>query len=55
MYKGPMDKAKGGQDQGWEVGMAWMGGIEGEKWRQPYLKNSNIEKNFVEKNLKEKI
>ena len=25
MYKGHMDKAKGGQDQGWEVGMAGVG------------------------------
>ena len=25
MYKGPMDKAKGGQDLRWEVGM---GGVE---------------------------
>ena len=26
IYKGHMDKTKGGQDQGWEVGMAGMGG-----------------------------
>ena len=35
MYKGHMDKAKGGQDRGWEVGMAGVGG----KWRQLYLNN----------------
>ena len=26
MYKGHRDKTKGGQDQGWEVGMAGMAG-----------------------------
>ena len=25
MYKGHIDKAKGGNDQGWEVGMAGVG------------------------------
>ena len=29
MYKGHMDKAKGGLDQGWEVGMAGVGGNNG--------------------------
>ena len=29
--KGPMDKAKGGQDRGWEVGMAGVGGSAGGK------------------------
>ena len=27
MYKGPMDKTKGRYDQGWEVGMAGVGGV----------------------------
>ena len=31
MYKGPMDKAKGGQDKGWEVGMAVVEESGGEK------------------------
>ena len=29
MYKGHMDKAKGGTDRGWEVGMAGVGGSGG--------------------------
>ena len=29
MYKGHMHKAKGGYDQGWEVGMARVGEVEG--------------------------
>ena len=29
MYKVHMDKAKGGYDQGWEVGMAGVGGSGG--------------------------
>ena len=28
-----------GQDQGWEVGMAAVGGVVGGKWRQLYLNN----------------
>ena len=31
MYKGHMDKAKGGWDQGWEVGMAGLRGSGGGK------------------------
>ena len=27
MYKGHMDKAKGGWDPGWEMGMAGVGGV----------------------------
>ena len=30
MYKGYKDKAKGGYDQGWEVGVAGVGGNGGE-------------------------
>ena len=29
IYKGHMDKTKGEQDQGWEVGMAEVGGLVG--------------------------
>ena len=29
MYKGHMDKAKGGQDQRWELGMAGVGESDG--------------------------
>ena len=29
MYKGPMDKEKVGEDQGWEVGMGRVQGLEG--------------------------
>ena len=29
MYKGYMDKTKGEEDQGWEVGMAGVGGSYG--------------------------
>ena len=39
MYKGHMDKAKGGWDRGWEVGMARVRGVWG-KWRQLYLNNN---------------
>ena len=39
IYKGHMDRAKGGWDQGWEVGMAGVGGVVGGKWRQLYLNN----------------
>ena len=36
-----MDKAKEGQDRGWEVEMAGVGGgVVGEKWRQLYLNNN---------------
>ena len=31
MYKGHVDKAKGGEDRGWEVGMA---GVRGEWWEE---------------------
>ena len=27
MYKGHMDKTKEKYDQGWEVGVAWVGGV----------------------------
>ena len=30
MYKGHMDKTKGGSYSGWEVGMAEVGGVVGE-------------------------
>ena len=40
MYKGHMDKTKGGYDQGWEVEMAGVGGEVGRKWRQPYFNNN---------------
>ena len=43
IYKGHMNKTKGGQDKGWEVGMAGVGGGEGGEWRQPYLnKNKKV-------------
>ena len=35
-----MDNAKEGQDQGWDVGMAGIGGSGGGKCRQLYLNNS---------------
>ena len=36
-----MDKAKGDQDQGQEVGMAGVGGSHGGgEWRQLYLNNN---------------
>ena len=40
MYKGPMDKAKGGLDRGWEVGMAVVGGSGrgGKKKTTPKLR-----------------
>ena len=41
-----MGKTKGGQDQGWEVGMAGVGGLVGRKWRQLYLNNN---KNKIKK------
>ena len=31
MYEGQVDKTKGGQDQGREVGMAGVAGVVGEK------------------------
>ena len=40
MYKGHMDKAKGGQDQGWEVEMGRVGGVVRGKLRQLYLNNN---------------
>ena len=51
MYKGNMDKAKGGWDWGWEVGMAGVGGSGGGKMETTVLeqqlkkerkKNSNF-------------
>ena len=44
MYKGQMDKAKGGQDRGQEVGMAGVGGNGGGKWRQLCLNNNKKNK-----------
>ena len=44
-YKGPMDKAKGGQDSGWEMGVAGMGN------RQMYL-NINFKNDFKKENFK---
>ena len=47
MYKGHMDKTKGGWDQGWEVGMAGVGGgVEGGNWRQLYLNNNKKKYNI---------
>ena len=41
IYKGLMDKTKGGWDQGWEVGMTGVGRSSGGgKWRQWYLNNN---------------
>ena len=37
MYKGHMDKAKGGWDWGWEVGMAGVGGSGGGKMETTVL------------------
>ena len=37
MYKEHMDKAKGGQDGGWEVGMAGVKGSDGEKMETTVL------------------
>ena len=37
MYKGHMDKAKGGQDQEWEVGMPGVGGSGGGKMETTVL------------------
>ena len=37
MYKGPMNKTKGGQDQGWEVGMAGEQGSGGGKMETTVL------------------
>ena len=53
MYKGHMDKAKGGQDQGWKVGMGgvgeeWWGG---GKWRQLYLNNFFKKRKKINKKL----
>ena len=46
IYKGHTDKTKWGWDQGWEVGMAGVGGSGERKWRQLYLNNNKkIEKN----------
>ena len=44
MYKGQLDKIKGGQDQGWEVEKAGVGGVVGVKWRQLYLNNNKKNK-----------
>ena len=40
IYKGHMDKTTVGWDQGWEVGMAGVGGVVGGKWREPDLNNN---------------
>ena len=48
MYKGHMDKAKGGEDWGWDTGMIGVGGVVRGKWRQLYLNNNKKER---EKNL----
>ena len=53
MYKGTMDKTKGGQDEGWEVGMTGVGRVVGGKWRQLFLNNSkkvNKNKNYIKIN-----
>ena len=42
--KGHREKTKGGQDQGWEVGMAEVGESSGGKWRQLYLNNNKKQK-----------
>ena len=34
-----MNKTKGGQNQGWKVGMAGVGGVVEGKWRKLYLSN----------------
>ena len=44
MYKGHVDKTKGGQDQGWEVGMAGVGEVVGGKWRRLNLNNKKLKK-----------
>ena len=41
MYKGHMDKAKGGWDRGWDVERDGEGVLVGGKWRQLYLNNNN--------------
>ena len=50
MYKRHMDKAKGRWDQGWEVGIAGVGG----KWRQLYLNNNTKREKYEIKNKKTK-
>ena len=45
MYKGHMDKAKGGMFQGGRKG--WVGADRGVKMEKPYLNNSNKKKEFV--------
>ena len=52
MYKGPMDKAEGEKDWGWEVGLGGVGESVTGKWRQLYLnknlkKQKEINKSFV--------
>ena len=37
IYRGHMDKTKKGQDQGWEVGMAGVGGSRGGKMETTVL------------------
>ena len=39
MYKGHMDKAQGRWDQGWEVGMAGIGGSSGGKMETTVLEH----------------
>ena len=38
MYKGHMDKTKGGRIKGGKWG--WLGGSAGGIWRQPHLNNN---------------
>ena len=47
MYKGHMDKIKGGRIQGGKWG--WLGweGVVGGKWRQVYLNNNKIIKFII--------
>ena len=44
MYEGPMEKAKVGQDWGWEMG--GQGRVVGGKWRQPHLNNNKKNTQF---------
>ena len=52
MYKGHMDKAKGGRIKGGRWGWMGQGGVQGGKWRQLYLNNS---KKIIKKINKIKI
>ena len=47
MYKGHRDKAKGGQDQGWEVSMGREGGSGGRKLETIlFEQQKNVKKHF---------